>query len=357
MTETTDTTTEHNPLRVFFSDAPRTFLDDDTTEEPGISSVPVLRQLFVALGLLVVVFSTTYIGTVIALFEDTAEHDDVVVEAQLPRIENIDNTEYANAFDGTEITAEAAYVWDVQAQRVLFNKNADAELPLASVTKLMTALVAYELLDETSDVNISGDAIREDGDSGFREGETFSLRDLTDLTLIASSNDGAKALSAQAGATLTDGNDPSKTFIDAMNIRADELGLTKTRFLNATGLDLSASQAGAYGSARDMAFLMEYIITHYPDVTALTKNDLTTVRNEEGEYHIAKNTNEIVDDIDGLIASKTGYTELAGGNLVIAFETGLNHPVIISVLGSTRNERFADVEELVRRTRTHVSTD
>ncbi len=335
MTETTDTA-EHNPIRVFFSDAPRTLLEDAEEGEPGISSVPVMRQLFVALGLLTVVFGTTYVGTVVALFEDTTHIDDVFVEAQLPQMDTPDDTTVTNAFEDTVVTAKAAYVWDVQSQRVLFNKNADAELPLASVTKLMTALVAYELLDDTSNVNISVEAIRQDGDSGFSEGETFSLRDLTDLTLIASSNDGAEALSAQAGATLTDDADPGKTFIDAMNIRAEELGLAKTHFMNATGLDLSPSQAGAYGSARDMAFLMEYIITHYPDVVALTKNDLTTVHNEDGEYHIAKNTNEIVDDIQGLIASKTGYTELAGGNLVIAFDAGMGHPIIVSVSSRTR---------------------
>lgn len=339
-------------------DAPLDDLADTLTEERrSISTVPVLRQLVVALGLLVVVFGTTYIGTIIALFEEKTSDDLVTVEAQLAQAPEVPVTETYNAFADTKLTADAAFVWDVRAQKILFNKNADEVLPLASITKLMTALVAYELLDESSDVDITVEAIREDGDSGFHEGETFSLQDLTDLTLIASSNDGAKALAAQAGAVLTSDRSASKTFIDAMNIRAEELGLANTHFKNATGLDLSPTEAGAYGTARDMALLMEYIIAHYPDVVALTKIDLTTINNEEGEYHVVKNTNEVVENIPGLIASKTGYTELAGGNLVVAFNAGLNRPIIVSVLGSTRNERFNDVLTLVEQARLQVSQE
>jgi D-alanyl-D-alanine carboxypeptidase len=64
----------------------------------------------------------------------------------------------------------------------------------------------------------------------------------------------------------------------------------------------------------------------------------------------AENTNVVIDKIPNLIASKTGYTDLAGGNLVIAFDAGLNHPIIISVLGSTEKGRFSDVLQLVQAT-------
>lgn len=349
---------EEHGLRELFADAPLDEIEHELNDDPtiGVSSVPVMRQLAVALGLLIVVFGVTYVGTLAAFFNNKPTTDTTIVEERVPAA-NTAAARENHTFDNIKIGARSAYVWDARDQRVLFNKNGEEELPLASVTKLMTALVAYELLDEHTTIDISAAAIRADGDSGFAAGEEFDVQELTDLVLIASSNDGAEALGARAGGTLTDSNYDRQSFIDAMNIRAEELGLKNTQFENTTGLDLSPSEAGAYGSARDMAFLMEYIVTNHPNLIALTTTDIATVNNTAGEYHLAKNTNEVVTEIDGLIGSKTGYTELAGGNLVVAFDAGLNHPIIISVLGSTRDGRFEDVLELVARARTYVTSE
>jgi len=320
--------------------------------ESNASGLPVFRQLGVALGILVIVFGATYVGTIATLVRPTTSAQDVTVEQQLSL--TAESKTIRNEFDGAIVAGTSAFVWDVTAQRALFNKDADEQLPIASITKLMTALVAYELLNADDRVNITTKAIRELGDSGFRDGESFTFKDLLDLTLISSSNDGAVALSEAAGSSVELDEAPLSVFLRAMNIKAEELGLTQTYFESVTGLDLSEHEAGAYSSARDVAFLMEHIITHYPDVLALTKIDMTTVNNEDGEYHLVKNTNEIVNEIDGLIASKTGYTELAGGNLVVAFEAGFNRPIIVVVLGSTRSGRFDDVLNLVERAKRQV---
>lgn len=318
-------------------------------------NVPVVRQLIIALGILAVVFGSTYTGTLATLMRLQKPSTDVVrIEATIAETAQSEHVP-SHAFDDISLSAKAAFVWDVETQRVLFNKNADERLPLASITKLMTALVAHELLDEAAEIGISVDAIRESGDSGFSDGETFSVRNLTNLTLVTSSNDGAHALSAAAGATLTETTDSNGVFIQAMNVKAEEIGLSNTEFYNVTGLDISKTKAGAYGSARDMALLLEYILTRYPDLVALTTTELTTVDNTSGEYHIVKNTNNTVDEIQGLIASKTGYTELAGGNLIIAFDAGLNHPIVVVVLGSTQEDRFADARLLADRARLYVS--
>ncbi len=316
---------------------------------------PVLRQLGVALGILGIVFISTYTGTIAALMRHEDPKDDVRVEATLGGSGAPAVISLSQFFNDVTLQAEAAFVWDVRGGRVLFNKNGDDKLPLASVTKLMTALVAHELLDTDAKVDISVDAIQESGDSGFSDGESFTARDLTDLMLIESSNDGARALSSAAGNALLMSDEPIPLFVEAMNIKADELGLTQTHFKNVTGLDLSPTEAGAYGSARDMAFLMEYILTTYPDLVALTNAELKTINNQDGAYHIVKNTNEVVSDITGLLASKTGYTELAGGNLVIAFEAGLNRPIIVTVLGSTESGRFDDALLLSERARAYVA--
>jgi D-alanyl-D-alanine carboxypeptidase (penicillin-binding protein 5/6) len=183
------------------------------------------------------------------------------------------------------------------------------------------------------------------------------MQNLADLTLIESSNDGATALGARAGSTVLPDEDPNAVFVQAMNLKAEELGLTKTYFKNSTGLDISETQAGAYGSARDVALLMEYIITNVTDAVALTNTDVTTINNKNGDYHLVKNTNEVVNDIDGLIASKTGYTLLSGGNLVVAVNVGLNRPVVVAVLGSSYDGRFADTMELIERARLYIDKE
>ncbi|MCD5381557.1 MAG: serine hydrolase [Candidatus Pacebacteria bacterium] len=249
--------------------------------------------------------------------------------------------------DEPPLRATAAYVWDVRTQRALYSKNAFEELPLASITKLMTALLAHELMESSQPTTISLNAIRQEGSSGLLAGEELTADELRELALISSSNDAAFALAASVGVLLGD-NDPTAQFIRGMNIRADMLGLETLEFWNTTGLDLSLTKPGSIGSARDVSFLMEYIITEYPEILEPTMKASTRVYNSSGDYHDANNTNPIVLDIPNLLGSKTGFTDLAGGNLTIAFDAGLNRPIIITVLGSTRDERFTDVLTLVQ---------
>ena len=218
----------------------------------------------------------------------------------------------------------------------------------------MTALLAHELLQEHDTIVISEAAIKQDGSSGLSAGEAFDRLALSDLTLMSSSNDGAYALAYAAGGVLST-DDPANAFVQAMNIRASEIGLTGTYYLNPTGLDLTLSEGGAYGSARDMAFLMEYIITKAPTILSYTKDPERNIYSEAGVAHDTENTNYFVNDIPGLIGSKTGFTDLAGGNLVVAFEAGLNRPIIVVVLGSTRQDRFTDVMTLVEEAKKYIS--
>jgi len=324
------------------------------TENNG-SGIPVVQQLGVALGTLLLIFGTTYISDIIRFFvpeKDVSNKAEAVEVMPEPS-----EAEARNYFEDIDVVARSAYVWDVKNQKALFNKNADEQLPLASITKLMTALVAYELMGSDSTIDITIDAVRQDGDSGLNDGETFSFYDLTDLMLVTSSNDGAYALASAAGALLTETNNSTGTFVKAMNMRAGEIGLSQTYFNNPTGLDISETKGGAYGSARDVAFLMEYIISNHPSVVELTKVDSLSIPNENGEKHLAANTNSAMENINGLIASKTGYTDLAGGNLVIAFNAGLNRPIIVSVLGSTFQDRFDDAALLAKQAQEYALTN
>ncbi len=336
------------------------FFEDATPDEYNakgklISSVPVPQELGVALGLLLIIFGTAYLSLPEKDVEQPATTDYYIEEEITP--EKATRPARLDIFDDVAVRAHSAFVWDVKNQKPLFSKNPDDIRPLASVTKLMTALVAYELMSPEDRVSITNYAIKTEGDSGLLEGETFTMEDLADLTLVSSSNDGATALGATAAEGITDGYHPNEVFVKAMNIKAQELGLTKTTFRNSTGLDMSETEPGAEGTAREMTLLMEHIILNNPDSVALTAYDEARIRSLEGDDHTSKNTNRSVNEIDGLIASKTGYTVLAGGNLVIAFNAGLDRPIIVSVLGSSYNERFSDTLTLVEKTKEYINQE
>lgn len=246
----------------------------------------------------------------------------------------------------TEVRARAAYVYDVNSGEVLFEKNATEPLPIASITKLMTSMLSYELVDQKETGEVSINALRQSGSSGLAEGEALTIRDLNELALVSSSNDAAFTIAATVGAYLGP-NDPAAQFVAGMNLRAEELGLNTMKFKNPTGLDLSPTEPGAVGSAKDVSLLLSYLIKSYPTVIEPSTEPVARVYSANGIYHDAENTNDILYRIPNLIASKTGYTDLAGGNLTIAYDAGFNRPIVITVLGSTRQERFSDVIRLV----------
>lgn len=256
-----------------------------------------------------------------------------------------------NPYGKLELIAKASYVYDLKNKKELFEKNADEILPLASITKIMTALVALSLVPETTEVTIPAEALKMEGNSGLQAGTRWLLRDLLAFTLLSSSNDGAVAVSSTVGgifATSTTGFEPNRSlFIGEMNRFARVIGLTSTQFQNETGLDSDTERAGAYSSAKEATALLGYALKTFPSVFTETRFDELSLGTEDGEKRSTKNTNTETRNLPLLIASKTGYTDLAGGNLVIAFDAGFGHTIIISVLGSTADGRFTDVEKLV----------
>lgn len=259
--------------------------------------------------------------------------------------------EYTNPFVNIQLEGKAAYVYDVTTSNTLFEFNANDVLPLASLTKLMTAVIASEILPTGTVVTINKSDIESEGDSGLFMHERFKLSDIIGFTLMTSSNDGASALAASAGSLGQNAygepaSESKQKFINEMNRKSQELGLRGTHFYNESGLDVDNEISGGYGTARDIAFLMAYVVkvAHKNiESTTLTRSTVTSLDNIR---HQATNTNEEINTIPGIIASKTGYTNLAGGNLAIAFDAGLSRPVVVVVLGSTREGRFKDAEAL-----------
>lgn len=255
-------------------------------------------------------------------------------------------------FFGLNLTAKSIYVWDINEHKKLYSKEEHKVMPLASVTKMMMALVAVETLPPDTKITIAPVDLLEEGNSGLFAGERWKFDDLLRFTLVTSSNDGASAIASVAGARIlgassTDPFSDKTLFIRKMNEKAAAIGLTQTSFHSESGLDLNSVTSGAYGTTRDMAVLFEYILNKHPELFTATTYSKIDVTSDSNVVHHVANTNIGVAAVTGIIGSKTGYTDLAGGNLVVVVDIGINHPVVIAVFGSTREARFTDVEKLI----------
>lgn len=238
-------------------------------------------------------------------------------------------------FENIKLEAKAAYVFDIVKNQPIFELNSEAQLALASIAKIMTALAAKEAFPSSLLVKIPKEAVLQEGDEGFIVGEEWPVLDLIDAMLISSSNDAAFALALEFN------KDFNEDFISLMNKKAKEFGLAQTYFLNPTGLDLSENMGGAYGSAKDIAKLLLYAVKNHPSLMEITR--LSTISINSRKF---KNTNQIINELPGFMAGKTGFSDLAGGNLAIMIDKGYSQPFIIVVLGSTLEGRFTDVKTL-----------
>ena len=158
-----------------------------------------------------------------------------------------------NPFSKITIVAQAAIVYDSTNNKILYEKNADVPLPLASLTKIMTAITATTLAPTSTVITIKKQNLDQAGDTGLYLGEKWTLEDLLKFSLVVSSNDGADAVATSLGShDLSTSVDASRQqFINDMNKEATILGLQHASFYNATGLDLDTTHAGARASAYD----------------------------------------------------------------------------------------------------------
>lgn len=252
--------------------------------------------------------------------------------------------ELVNPYESIVLEAKAAIVYDLATGEVLYAKNADAQLPLASLTKLLTVYAGAGALGSGAVVSITGEAMRPEGDSGFALNESFAFSELAKAALVASSNDAAEAIALSAEA---------KRALPAPSLLANAAaaaGLSSTYALNGTGLDENGVISGGYGTAQDVALLAGAVLERARPIADATTEPTVTVSSLSGNTFTFKNTNPIVGKIPGLRLSKTGFTDLAGGNLAIIFDASVNHPIAIVVLGSSIEGRFTDTLSLIKAT-------
>ncbi len=251
-----------------------------------------------------------------------------------------------DAFKDVVIQGRAYVVYDLVTKEVIASKNATDELPLASITKVMMALSATLHKDTVEKVVISPTSIEGGYDLGLKKNQSWTLPELLKYTLVFSSNDGAEAVAESFGGPTT--------FVAQMNRDASLLGLHLI-FTDPAGRDLSG-QIGGIGSALEVAKLFGIARMHFPEIFDATTKRRATVVASTGRVSGVPNTNQKIETLSGAEASKTGYTELAGGNLGVVVDIAVGHPIAIVVLGSTREGRFSDVEKLYKALQESVTT-
>lgn len=271
---------------------------------------------------------------------------------EAPSNQQINSEPKLDVFSDVKITAESAVVYDIANHKILYSKDGNTKRPLASITKMMTAVTALESKQKTDTVAITSDDLATEGDDGLKENEKWSLNNILALTLIKSSNDGATAIAASVGSALNPNSeshdDEVKTFVNQMNNKSRELELNSFYFTTPSGLDIGNTPGGV-GSAHDVARLFEYVLRKHSNLLQYTALPETKLVSKDKIAHRVVNTNEIAEVIPGIIGGKTGFTDLAGGNLAVVVDVGIQHPVAIVVLGSTKEKRFTDVEKLLEK--------
>ena len=258
------------------------------------------------------------------------------------------------AFAGIELDAASVVVLDVETDQPIFARNETEVRSLASLTKLVTALAAERAagirVGDSRVVRLTPDAIAEEGDDGFRADEQFYFPDIRDAMLVRSSNDAARAITEWADAfprvSASDAGIPLVLpFLNEMNRVAADIGLRSMYFLNPTCLDLSDERAGAYGSALDVARLFGWIIKNSPATIFATRSSVIEIAALDGTVHRLSSSGNSALSIPGIIGVKTGFTDLAGGNVVLGWNVG-GRSFVIAVLGSTLDGRFTDARAL-----------
>ena len=231
----------------------------------------------------------------------------------------------------------SAIVGDMATGEIFYEYNSDETVELASITKLMTYLLAREAIDagEVSfddDVYISKNATNSGGSSLYLlSGESLKLEILMNSMLIVSGNDAAVAIAEHVSGNVS-------TFLEEMHEKAKELGITTARFINPNGMPIDNEETDQnFMSAEDIFKLARYILKKYPDITQTTSQLKVVIP----ERNFAKNaSNKLLVELEGVDGLKTGYTDKAGLCLVstIPFideeDSNKNRRIIAVIMGA-----------------------
>jgi D-alanyl-D-alanine carboxypeptidase len=213
----------------------------------------------------------------------------------------------------------------------MYQLHADVRWPLASLTKLMSAVVASEEVGLEKVALISETAVAAEGIAGnFRAGESYTISDLVKAMLLVSSNDAATAIAEFYG---------TENFVNRMQMKARELGMHQTTFVDPTGISFLNQ-----GTITDLEKLVRYIDEYHPEIFQITASkDGVLVEKTKGVERILLNINAFVGSRPDFIGGKTGFTNEANGNLISLFNYR-GYKLLFIVLGT--DDRFGQTDLL-----------
>lgn len=240
------------------------------------------------------------------------------------------------------ISSKSAILVDSQSGRVLYEKNADQPLPIASVTKVMTLLLVFEAIDNGNlsldeMITVSENASGMGGSQAFIDaGYNYSAEELIKSIIIASANDSAVAMAERISGS-------EEAFVSKMNNKANELKMTNTVFKNCTGLP----EAGHHSSARDVSIMSNELLKHdkYFKWGTIWMDEIK--HEKDGRVTELVNTNRLIRSLQGCDGLKTGYTSEAGFCVSTTAKRGNMRLVSVILNGNTSKERFNDAEKLI----------
>lgn len=240
-----------------------------------------------------------------------------------------------------ELSARAVLVKDLHSGAILYEKNFREVFPIASLTKLMTAVLVVERLPIRKTVEIAeADVDTLPYTVNLVAGEKLPVFDLLSAMLINSANDATLALAREALGSVPE-------FVEAMNMKAQSLGMEKTKFTNPIGFD----DPGNYATAEDLAILVKEFLS-YPILSEIVSRKTAVISSVDGQYqHELRTTNRLLETYPEVAGIKTGYTTDAIGNLIILVKSpetsGLElGPYYSIILGSP--ERESETEKIMQ---------
>ena len=259
------------------------------------------------------------------------------------------STIYAgDTLEPAQLYAKSAVLMDAESGRILFEKNGNEIMAMASTTKIMTCILALEKGNLTDTVIVSSEAASQPKvHLGMREGEEFVLRDLLYSLMLESHNDSAVAIAQHVGGSVEE-------FVSAMNEKALKLGCSSTHFITPNGLD-AVDEFGIHSTtASDLARMMSYCILESPKsdeflrITSTPSHSFQNVKKTRS--FDCQNLNSFLTMMDGAISGKTGFTGKAGYCYVGALERdGRTFVVALLACGwpNNKNYKWKDTKKMM----------
>ncbi len=280
----------------------------------------------------IIIFLITALGAVVIKIgkDDSSKNsfDKGIKDSSLATSVEFPSSLSSDNINKIAVSAKILFVCDLEKDVELFNLNKNDRWPIASLTKLMTAVIAVEKIGYDKKISINEEANSvEDPNGNLVVGEVYTVKDLIKAMLVVSSNNAAEAIADFYG---------NKNFVDEMQKKASDLGMFQMTFVDATGLSFLNQS-----NADNLKLLVGYIFKNHPDLLDISKEnavELTEVNS--GDKKTLKNINYFAGRND-FLGGKTGFNDFSKGNLVSVFQY-LNRKILIITLGA--DDRFKETE-------------